>query len=401
MKGTKFFKCCCLGLFLFMFVLSSGAAFAAAPFHIGIATLTVSQAEDTYRGAEHMMKLYGDAEKGGYIKHVTMPDNFMAEMETTITQIVGLADDPKMKVIVVDDAVPGTTEAFRRIKEKRKDILCFAGNPQEDPNVINSVSDMSVLLDIVNRGYLLVDSAKKLGAKTFVHVSFPRHMSIEVMARRRAIIEQACKDLGLKFVFQSSADPTSDVGVPGAQQFILEKMPAWIKQYGKDAAFYTTNQAQTEPMLVQIAKYGGIFIEPELPSPLQGYPGAFNVNLKKEAGNWPAINKKVEEAVVKAGGKGRMGSGAYSFSWTSVCALVEYGKNIVEGKTKPGNAKALQNAYGKFTPGAKWSVEPYVDISTGVRAKNLMMVFQDTYIYGKGYLNTPGVKVPGKYAKVK
>jgi hypothetical protein len=30
-----------------------------------------------------------------------------------------------------------------------------------------------------------------------------------------------------------------------------------------------------------------------------------------------------------------------------------------------------------------------------------MMVFQDTYIYGKGYLNTPGVKVPGKYAKVK
>ena len=225
MKGTKFFKCCCLGLFLFMFVLSSGAAFAAAPFHIGIATLTVSQAEDTYRGAEHMMKLYGDAEKGGYIKHVTMPDNFMAEMETTITQIVGLADDPKMKVIVVDDAVPGTTEAFRRIKERRKDILCFAGNPQEDPNVINSVSDMSVLLDIVNRGYLLVDSAKKLGAKTFVHVSFPRHMSIEVMARRRAIIEQACKDLGLKFVFQSSADPTSDVGVPGAQQFILEKMP--------------------------------------------------------------------------------------------------------------------------------------------------------------------------------
>ena len=99
----------------------TAAAFAEAPFHIGIATLTVSQAEDTYRGAERMIQEYGDVADGGMIQHVTMPDNFMSEMETTISQIVGLADDPKMKVIVVDDAIPGTTEAFRRVKEKRPD----------------------------------------------------------------------------------------------------------------------------------------------------------------------------------------------------------------------------------------------------------------------------------------
>ena len=34
----------------------AAAAFAEAPFHIGIATLTVSQAEDTYRGAERMIQ---------------------------------------------------------------------------------------------------------------------------------------------------------------------------------------------------------------------------------------------------------------------------------------------------------------------------------------------------------
>ena len=115
----------------------AAAAFAEAPFHIGIATLTVSQAEDTYRGAERMIQEYGDVADGGMVQHVTMPDNFMSEMETTISQIVGLADDPKMKVIVVDDAIPGTTEAFRRVKEKRPDILCFAGQPQEDPGVIS------------------------------------------------------------------------------------------------------------------------------------------------------------------------------------------------------------------------------------------------------------------------
>lgn len=140
-----------------------GGSFAAeTPFHIGIATLTVSQAEDTYRGAEHMVKKYGDTSDGGMIKHITMPDNFMQEMETTISQIAGLADDPKIKVIVVGEAVPGTTEALRRVKEKRDDIICLTGSPQEDPNVISSVADYSVASDKIIRGYLnIIYAAKK------------------------------------------------------------------------------------------------------------------------------------------------------------------------------------------------------------------------------------------------
>ena len=120
-------------------VMSVGtAAFAAnAKFHIGIVTGTVSQSEDDLRGAELLIKKYGDVAKGGMIKHLTYPDNFMSEMETTIAQIAGLADDPKMKVVVVNQAIPGTTEGFRRIKEKRPDILCFAGEAHDDPNVIS------------------------------------------------------------------------------------------------------------------------------------------------------------------------------------------------------------------------------------------------------------------------
>ena len=152
-------------------------AMAEAPFHIGIVTGTVSQSEDDLRGAELMIQKYGDVADGGMIQHLTYPDNFMSEMETTISQIAGLADDPKMKVIVVNQGIPGTAEAFRRVKEKRDDILCFAGEAHEDPNVITSVADMAVNADFVSRGYLIVETAKKLGCKTFVHISFPRHMS--------------------------------------------------------------------------------------------------------------------------------------------------------------------------------------------------------------------------------
>lgn len=382
-------------------LMACGVASAAPAFHIGIVTLTVSQAEDTYRGAENMVKIYGDVDKGGMIKHITMPDNFMSEMETTISQIASMADDPKIKVVVVDDAIPGTTEGFRRIKEKRPDILCFAGEPQEDPGVITTTADLAIGVDNIMRGYLIIHTAKELGAKTFVHISFPRHMGYELLARRRAIMEQACKDLGMTFAFETAPDPTSDVGMPGAQQFILEKMPAWVQKYGKDTAFFCTNDGHTEPLLKRVAEQGAIFVEPDLPSPLMGYPGAFGIDLKNEAGNWPAILKKVEASVIKAGGKGRMGTWAYSYGWSTTCALAEYGKRIVEGSAKLYNMKDLFDAYAKFTPGAQWNGAVYTDAATGAKMKQFITVYQDTYIFGKGYAKATEVTVPDKYLKIK
>jgi hypothetical protein len=370
-------------------------------FHIGVATLTVSQAEDTYRGAEHLIKLYGNVADGGMIRHVTMPDSFMAEMETTITQIVGLADDPLVKVVVVDDAIPGTTEAFRRIKETRPDVICLAGEPQEDPGVIGAVADLAIYADNVARGYLIIHTAKELGAEKFVHISFPRHMGIELLSRRRAIMEEACKDLGLEFIFETAPDPTSDVGIPGAQQYILERVPTWVENYGKNTAFFATNDAQTEPLLVQVARNGAIFVEPDLPSPLMGYPGAFGIDLSNESGDWPAILNKVEEAVVAAGGSGRMGTWAYSYGWSTTCALAEYGKNIVEGSATLGSLDDLWAAYAKFTPGANWSGSVYKDPNTGTNVDNLVLVYQDTYVFGKGYMNATALEIPEKYLEIK
>jgi len=386
---------------LMLLGLMAGTALAAAPFHIGVVTGTVSQSEDDLRGAEALIKAYGDVAKGGMIKHITYPDNFMSEMETTISQIVGLADDPQMKVIVVNQAIPGTTEAFRRVKEKRPDILLMAGEPHEDPNVIGSVAHIAVNADNVARGYLIIAAAKKMGANTFVHISFPRHMSYELLSRRRAIMEAACKDLGLKFAFETAPDPTSDVGVAGAQQFILEKVPAWLNKYGKKTAFFCTNDAHTEPLLKQIAKLGGYFVEADLPSPLMGYPGALGIDLSKEQGNWPAILKKVEQAVVKAGGKARMGTWAFSYGYTTTAGLGEYGKRIVEKKAKLGNLKDLLASYEKYTPGAKWNANNYTDVGTGVKKKNYFLVYQDTYVFGKGYLGMTNVVVPPKYFKIK
>jgi hypothetical protein len=305
-----------------------------------------------------------------------------------------------MKAIVMNQSVPGTAEAFKRVREKRPDILLFAGEPHEDPLVIQAAADLAVNSDFISRGYTIIWAAKQLGADTFVHISFPRHMSYETLGLRRQIMEEACKDLGMKFVFETAPDPTSDVGVAGAQQFILEKVPAWIEKYGKNTAFFCTNDAHTEPLLKQLLTYGGMFVEADLPSPLMGYPGALGIDLTAEAGNFPAILKKVEQSVVDKGGAGRFGTWAFSYGFTVTAGLGEYAKNIIEGKAQKGSLDALYAALAVYTPGAKWNGGSYIDANTGVKAKNHLLVFMDTYIFGKGYLPTTQQKVADKYYNI-
>ena len=388
-------------LMFFMFVFSL-FSFAANPdYHIGVVSGTVSQSEDSLRGAETLTKMYGSTENGGMVTHVTYPDNFMQEMETTISQIVALADDPKMKAIILVEAVPGTVEAFRRIRAARPDIILIANSPHEDPDIIGEAADLVTNPDNVARGYLSVKAAKKMGADKFMHISFPRHLSYELLSRRRNVMAETAKDLGMEFIDVSAPDPVSDVGVAGAQQYILEQVPNWLKKYGNNIAFFATNDAHTEPLLKRISEDGGYFVEADLPSPTMGYPGALGIKFTEdEKGNWPKILKKVEDTVVAKGAAGRMGTWAYSYNFISAIALGDHVRKVIENGEDVTDFDSIVESYNKFTPGAKWSGSNYTDVN-GVEKDNFYLLYQDTYVLGKGYLNMTDEKVPEKYFKIK
>ena len=110
---------------------------ATQNYHIGIVTTSVSQSEDNFHGTETVAKKYGLSNEGGKITVVTVPDNFMQEQETTISQMVSLADDPEMKAIVVAEGIPGTYPAFKAIREKRPDILLFVNNTHILPTIVS------------------------------------------------------------------------------------------------------------------------------------------------------------------------------------------------------------------------------------------------------------------------
>lgn len=376
------------------------AAPAPAKFHIGVITGTVNQGEDEVRGAEAMIAKYGDVKNGGMIQHLTYPNNFAAEQETTISQIVSLATDPMMKAIIMNQAVPGATEGFRRVREMRPDILLLAGVAHEDPLVIGKVADLVMRNDFVSAGYRVIWAAKQMGADTFVHISFPRHMSVETLTRRRMIFEQACKDLGVKWVFETAPDPLSDVGVVGAQQYLLENVPKWVEKYGKNASFYCTNDAHTEPLIRQVVEYGGTFVEASLPSPLLGFPGALGIDLSKEKGDFPAIMKKIESVIVAKKAGGRLGTWSFSFPYCATTGLIQHAINVVEGKSKMTNMQDILRAFGTYTPGAKWGGSYYVDGTTGVRLNNYVLLLQDTYVFGRGYIGSASIDVPEKYLKI-
>ena len=372
---------------------------ASEDFHIGIVTGSVSQSEDDRRGAEAFQAKYGE-------ENVTLaiyPDNFTEEQETTIQTIVNLSDDPKMKAIIVNQAVPGTTEAFRRIKESRPDIICIAGESHEDLPEIGSAADLVVNNDFVARGYLMIRTAHELGCDTFVHISFPRHMSYETMSRRVAIMKEACKEFGMKFEMETAPDPTTDVGVPGAQAYILEHVPEWIEKYGTNSAYFCTNDAHTEPLLKMLLEHGGYFIEADLPSPLMGYPGALGIDLTAEAGDFEKILAKVEAAVVEKGGAGRFGTWAYSYGYTVSAGLAEHARNVILGTSELNDIDAISAAYGVFSPGAEWNGSNYTNVDTGVKSDNVFLIYQDTYIMGDPghYMESTKVEVPEKYFTVK
>jgi len=278
---------------------------APAPFKIGIMTGTVSQGEEDFRAGEQVERKYP-----GRVKHVTYPDNFSSEVETVIAQLTGLAADPTVKVIIVGQAIPGSVTAARKIRETRPDILIGFVQPHEDPDVVNAACDLAIQPDQFARGRILVETAQQMGARNFVHYSFPRHMSQLMMSSRRDIMKEECAKRGMSFYFVTAPDPTGEGGLPAAQQFILEDIPRQLKKLGPATAFYNTNDGMQEPMIKAILNAkAGYFVEQDVPAPTAGFPGALGLRVPPDkAGDMEYINTENRRLIAERGMSGHFGT---------------------------------------------------------------------------------------------
>jgi hypothetical protein len=315
------------------------------PFKLGIMTGTVSQGEDEYRGAERVIRRFG----ADRVRHVTYPDNFMVEQETMIAQILNLAADPQVKAIVIAQGVPGSMAAMKKVRELRPDMIFILDNPHEDPHQVARYADLCLIPDDLKRGETIVELAHRMGARNFVHYSFPRHMSQELLARRKDIMEAKAADLSMGFVYVNAPDPTGDQGLPGAQKFILEDVPREIAQYGKDTAFFSTNCGMQEPLIRAVMDNGAIFPEQCCPSPTHGYPGALGIAISGEqAGDMARIRDAIEEKVVAGHQHGRMATWPVSIGIVTIEAAADLAVAAVKKEISLTDPAAVKTAMERW-----------------------------------------------------
>ena len=325
-------------------------------FKIAIYTNTVSQNEEEFRSAENAVKKYG----ADMIVTQTLPDNFMKEQETVIANGLALVSDPDVKALIMNQAVAGASAMFEKIREIRPDVLLIGINPVET-DVIVSKADILLQADEISMGRSIPVQAQKLGAKVFVHYSFPRHMSYPLLAARREEFKVVCEELGMEFVDATAPDPTGDAGIPGAQQFILEDVPRKVKEYGKDTNFFSTNCAMQEPLIKASLETGAIDAQQCCPSPYHGYPGALGIQIPEDkAGDVDFLIGQIKAKLAEKGGTGRFSTWPLPFSMMSTAAAVEYAKGYAEGTiTQKTDKEALKKAYETVASGYDMTISNY------------------------------------------
>jgi hypothetical protein len=351
---------------------ADGSTAAAEGFKIGIMTGTVSQNEEEFRAGQQVAAKYG-----GRVKHVTYPDNFMTEQETVIAQLTGLAADPEVKVIVVSQAIPGSVAAARKIKEQRPDILIGFVEPHEDPPLVNEVADIAIQPDQLERGRTILELAQKMGARTFVHYSFPRHMSQELLAQRRDRMKATAAQLGMKFEFVTAPDPMAEGGLPATQQFVLEDVPRQVARHGEATAFFSTNCGMQEPMIKSVLQAGkGYVPEQCCPSPSHGYPGALGVQIPPDkAGDIAYLNAENKRIVAEHGMSGHFGTWIAPESMVATRAVVDLLVDAVDQKVDLKDLAKVQE-YMTREAGAAVTMRKYDET-----AGNQFLALLDSVIY--------------------
>ena len=348
---------------------SSDSGAAKSDYKIGIITGTVSQGEEEYQAAQNLKAKYGDK-----VVTATYPDNFSTETEQTIATVTNMAADPDVKAIVFVQAVPGAAAAINKVKETRDDILFVTGVCAEDPAVIAAAADICMLVDEIAMGNTIIEQAAKMGAKTFVHISFERHLGYATISARQALFKENCARLGIKYVEATAPDPTGDAGVTGAQAWVTENIKVYVDQYGKDTAFFCTNCSMQVPLIQQCAELGAIYPQQCCPSPYHGYPSAFNISTEGHEGDVPYMLEQITAKVADYGNTGRMSTWEVPVNMVMIEAGFNYAEKWIKGEITERCDEAALLKEIQAIAGDAASISKYSDEATGEIANFFMIL---------------------------
>ncbi len=342
-------------------------------YKIGIVTPTLSTSEDEFRAGAEMVEKYPDI-----VKHITLPENFNVELETGISQILSLANDSDMKAIIVNSGQSGLLPAFEQIREKRPDIITIA-TMLDEPDLMAKYVDLNFSTDWIRRGVTIPTKAKEMGAKTFIHYSFPTHLAKEEVLNRKETMKKTCKELGLEFIEIITPDPQTGDGPAAMQQFLREDIPRQINKYGKDTNIFGSNCPMYDVIIDEAFKLKFIVAEQCCPTPTQAYPTVLNLEIEEEdLGDYDKINELISEKAREAGMTGRLSGWAMPSQIYVPKFEVELAKHIIENNLKIDEGilnKEFLNDFSETAMGVRADFEP-IDENTD---NYFMLILESIY----------------------
>ena len=347
----------------------------AFPGKIAIISSHASVSDDAFDSAEQLVLKYG----AGKIIHVTWPANFLEEQEKMAETVSGLAADKDIRALIINQAYWGSNAAVDKIRETRDGICvvyCTCHEPVAEAvmraNLIFRINDFDV-------GPVMVKQAIKQGAKTFVHYSFPRHMIVPGLTRRRDMIRQTCETEGIRFVDISVLDPQEEAGSNVAKRYILDDVPKLVAKYGEDTAFFCTNCTLQAPLIRAIVDSHAINPQPCCPSPYHGFPEALGIETGNGLTSMNQLIAKISQAAKEKNMTGRLSSWPVSASLMFSNAGAEYAIKWINGEVPRAgiDIKALKECMNNYiieTTGKAndVSIKPYSE--RGVTYDNFKLI---------------------------
>ena len=376
-----------LVLFIFTRIEASAGTMPASgqnenhfPGKIAIVTSAPDQTPEENYAAQNLVSIYGSDK----ILHYVWPENFMEEHVEMINIMSEIAADRDVKAVIINQAVFGTNRAVDKLRETRKDVFVIYCESAENYADVALRADLILSPDHYKEGPDMVRQAKKQGATTFVHYSFPRHLAMFSIADRLEMIKETCEELGLELIDARSPDPTSNVGLEGARQFILEDVPKMIEKYGEDTAFFSTNCGMQAPLIAAVTGHRAIYPRPCCPSPLHGFTEAFGIETEDMLGNISYVISETKRLIAEAGMSGRISTWPVPVSVMLTAASTEYAIKWINGES-PDDGVDAELFVGLCADYVNEIVDSDIKIKLAVHEEN-GFVYENILMLMMGYL---------------
>ena len=290
-------------------------------YKIAVITKPLSENRETFETAQQLKQKHGDT-----IVTLAYPHNYITHPEQIVSTMTALADDSDIRVIIIPEVVNGTAAGIEKLRETRSDILIITGMNAENAAQIAPLSDLCLIENRTATGTSIIEQAVSMKAKTFVYITCQNDLQNSAISAHEELLKETCSSLEISFVEAIAPDPFGAESVMATQAWINENVPVYVDQYGKNTAFYATNETMSVPLIQQVAACGAILPRLCNSSPYHGFPEAFDIDLTDHEADLSYLLQQIKSAVASYNNEGRMAASSVPQNIIVLQAGVEIGR---------------------------------------------------------------------------